>query len=206
MIKVALLSIVLSMEVMTSVYGQRLITGRIVDKETGKPVKDAKVFLVDTDIKTSTNTLGFFQLQVDSTSSIEIEADDYQSVKIVIPNANNFRVELEKIAETTDQVIYVVEETATFPGGLNKFFDYINRNINVPKEVKNGTVKGRVLVEFVIESTGQIPPDEVKVKEGLCKSCDEEAVRLVKESPNWNPGRQKGNPVRQRMVVPIMFK
>ncbi len=182
------------------------VTGRIVDKETGKPIKDAKVFQLETKIKTISNALGFFQIKVDSISSIEIEATDYQSIQIEVPHANNFRVELEKITKTNDEIFYVIEETASFPGGLPKFYDYINKNMKIPKEVRNGNVKGRVLVEFVIEATGQIPPDEVKVREGLCSPCDEEAVRLVKASPNWNPGLQKGKPVRQRMVVPIIFK
>ncbi|HNV30904.1 MAG TPA: energy transducer TonB, partial [Cyclobacteriaceae bacterium] len=36
--------------------------------------------------------------------------------------------------------------------------------------------------------------------------CDEEAVRIIQNSPPWNPGRQRGKPVRQRMVLPIIFK
>lgn len=195
-----------SLVTVMSVYGQRTVTGRIVDKETGKPIKDAQVLQLETNIRTATNALGFFQLQVDSTSSIEIEATDYQLVQIEVPNANSFRVELEKIAKPTEEIFYVIEEPASFPGGISKFYDYLNTNMKVPKEVRNGTISGRVLVEFVIEATGQIPPDEVKVRQGLCKSCDEEAVRLIKESPNWNPGLQKGKPVPQRMVVPIIFK
>ena len=105
-----------------------------------------------------------------------------------------------------DEVFLVIEDPASFPGGMPKFYDYVNKNMKSPNEVKNGTVSGKVFVEFVIDSTGQIPSTDVKVIKGLCKACDEEAVRLIKGSPNWNPGFQRGKPVRQRMVLPIMFR
>jgi hypothetical protein len=108
--------------------------------------------------------------------------------------------------QAADEVFLVVEDPATFPGGMEKFYDYMSKNIKTPNEVRSGKVSGKVFVEFVIDSTGQIPADDVKVIKGLCKACDEEVVRVVKGSPNWNPGFQRGKPVRQRMVLPIMFR
>lgn len=200
---------VLSIATVTSVSGQRTVTGRIVDKETGKPVKDAQVIQLGTNFKTTSNAMGFFQLQVDSIASIEIETSDYQPIQIEIPNVSNFKVELEKTVSNpkpSEEIFYVIEEPASFPGGMQKFYSYVSKNMKTPKEVKNGTVSGKVMVEFVIDSLGQIPPDDIKVRQGLCTPCDEEAIRLIKGSPNWNPGLQRGKPVRQRMVMPIMFK
>jgi hypothetical protein len=193
----------------TSVSGQRTVTGRLVDKETGKPVKDASVTQIGTEIKTTSNALGFFQLQVDSIASIEIEAAGYQLLQFELPNVNSFKVELQKISSNskpTEEIFYVIEEPASFPGGLAKFYSYISKNMKVPQEVKSGKVSGKVMVEFVIDTSGQIPPDDIKIRQGLCPACDAEAIRLIKESPKWNPGLQRGKPVRQRMLVPIMFE
>ena len=201
----ALLSIVTTI----SVDGQRTVTGRLVDKETGKPIKDASITQIGTDVKTNSNALGFFQLQVDSTVIIEIVSSDYPTMQVKLPEVNSFKIELTKPAVTdklVEEVFTVYEEPASFPGGMQSFYNYINKNIKFPKEVKNGTINGKVLVDFVIDSTGQIPPDEVKIKQGLCKPCDEEAIRLIKGSPKWNPGVQRDKPVRQRMIMPIMFK
>lgn len=201
----ALLSIVTTI----SVNGQRTVTGRLVDKETGKPIKDASITQIGTDVKTNSNALGFFQLQVDSTVIIEIVSSDYPTMQVKLPEVNSFKIELTKPAVTdklVEEVFTVYEEPASFPGGMQSFYNYINKNIKFPKEVKNGTINGKVLVDFVIDSTGQIPPDEVKIKQGLCKPCDEEAIRLIKGSPKWNPGVQRDKPVRQRMIMPIMFK
>ena len=202
-------TVLLSALTTISVSGQRTVTGRLVDKETGKPVKDASITQIGTDIKTTSNALGFFQLQVDSTVNIEIVSSDYPPMQVKLPEVNSFKIELTKPLVTNKQVeeVFVVyEEPASFPGGMQSFNNYINKNIKFPKEVKNGTISGKVLVDFVIDSTGQIPPDEIKIKQGLCKSCDEEAIRLIKGSPKWNPGVQRDKPVRQRMIMPIMFK
>ena len=202
---IAFLSIVTTI----SVCGQRTVTGRLVDKETGKPVKDASITQIGTDIKTTSNALGFFQFQVDSTVIVEIASSDYPTMQVKLPEVNSFKIELTKPPVTVkpvDEVFTVYEDPASFPGGMQSFYNYINKNIKFPKEVKNGTISGKVLVDFVIDSTGQIPPDEVKIKQGLCKPCDEEAIRLIKGSPKWNPGVQRDKPVRQRMIMPIMFK
>ena len=202
---IAFLSIVTTI----SVCGQRTVTGRLVDKETGKPVKDASITQIGTDIKTTSNVLGFFQFQVDSTVIVEIASSDYPTMQVKLPEVNSFKIELTKPPVTVkpvDEVFTVYEDPASFPGGMQSFYNYINKNIKFPKEVKNGTINGKVLVDFVIDSTGQIPPDEVKIKQGLCKPCDEEAIRLIKGSPKWNPGVQRDKPVRQRMIMPIMFK
>jgi protein TonB len=65
-------------------------------------------------------------------------------------------------------------------------------------------VEGKVFVEFVIGKDGQIT--DVIVIKGIGAGCDEEAVRIIQSSPPWNPGRQRGKPVKQRMVLPIIFK
>jgi protein TonB len=41
---------------------------------------------------------------------------------------------------------------------------------------------------------------------GIGAGCDEEAVRVLKEVPPWNPAKQRARYVRQRMVLPIIFK
>lgn len=189
----------------SSVYGQKTVLGRVVDKETGKPVKDAFITQIGTDIKTTSNSSGFFQLQIDSATSIEINADGYPMTQVGVPDVSSFRIELMK-SPPAEKTYKIYEQPPSFPGGLEEFLNYIKKNIKNPKEVRNGKISGKVEVEFVIDSTGLIPPDEVKIKKGLCMPCDEEAIRLIKGSPKWNPGIQMDKPVRVRFTFPIMFK
>jgi protein TonB len=64
--------------------------------------------------------------------------------------------------------------------------------------------EGKVFVQFVINKDGSIS-DVVAIK-GIGAGCDEEAVRIIQSSPQWTPGKQRGKPVKQRMVLPITFK
>jgi protein TonB len=61
-----------------------------------------------------------------------------------------------------------------------------------------------VYVQFVVDKSGNIT--QVEVIRGIGAGCDEEAERVVKASPKWKPGKQRGQPVRVRMVLPITFK
>jgi protein TonB len=65
-------------------------------------------------------------------------------------------------------------------------------------------VEGKVFVQFVIGKDGSI--SDVKVIKGIGAGCDEEAIRIVQSSPAWNPGKQRGKPVKQRYTLPIQFK
>ncbi|MBX2964556.1 MAG: energy transducer TonB [Cyclobacteriaceae bacterium] len=106
--------------------------------------------------------------------------------------------------EDVDQIFLVVEETATPKGGMSAFYKYVGDKMKYPAQARRMGVEGKVFVEFVINRDGSIT--DVKAIKGIGAGCDEEAVRVVQSAPPWNPGKQRGKPVRQRYVVPITFK
>ena len=59
-------------------------------------------------------------------------------------------------------------------------------------------------VQFVVDKDGSIT--DVKAVKGIGAGCDEEAVRVIKTSPKWSPGKQRGRAVKVRMILPITFK
>lgn len=97
----------------------------------------------------------------------------------------------------------VVETMPTFPGGEEAFYEYINKNIRYTRQAKALQISGRVFVRFVIDETGKIT--EVEAIKGPGAGLDEEAVRVLENAPKWNPGKQRGRPVKFRMVIPITF-
>lgn len=110
----------------------------------------------------------------------------------------------DKIA-TSDEVFTVVDEQPSFQGGGNDaFMKYIAQNIRYPEEAKQKDIQGRVYVHFVIEKDGTIT--DVAIAKGIGGGVDEEAKRVVESSPKWTPGKQRGNPVRVRMILPIEFR
>jgi len=106
--------------------------------------------------------------------------------------------------EDVDQIFLVVEESASPKGGMAAFYKYVSDKMKYPAQARRMGIEGKVFIEFVINRDGSIT--DVKVMKGIGAGCDEEAIRVVQSAPPWNPGKQRGKPVRQRYVVPIIFK
>ena len=106
--------------------------------------------------------------------------------------------------EETDEIFQIVENPASFKGGIGAFYQYVQKNMKYPSQAQRMGLEGKVFVEFVVGKDGKIT--DVKVLRGIGAGCDEEAIRVLKNSPAWSPGKQRGRAVRQRMVLPITFK
>lgn len=92
----------------------------------------------------------------------------------------------------------------SFPGGQGALFSYISNNMQYPKQaIKSGT-QGRVIVKFIVEVDGSI--SNVKIGKSANPELDEEALRVVKSMPKWNPGKQDGHTVRVNYTVPVVFR
>lgn len=102
-----------------------------------------------------------------------------------------------------DSIFTVVEVFPTFKGGDDGLFNYIKNNVKYPKEARKKEIQGKVYVSFVVEKDGSIT--EVYVKRGVHELLDAEAVRVVKNMPNWKRGTQGGKPVRVQFMLPISF-
>lgn len=101
-------------------------------------------------------------------------------------------------------VFKVVEKMPSFTGGQGELLKYLATNINYPAVAKENGVEGMVVVQYIIEKDGSI--SNVQVVKGIGAGCDEEAVRVVKAMPNWQPGFQRGQAVPVQFNLPIKFK
>ncbi len=113
-------------------------------------------------------------------------------------------VEEDVEEETTDEIFIIVEESPHPVGGMASFYEYINNNIKYPRQAQLMNIEGRVFVQFVVNKDGGIT--DIEVIRGIGGGCDEEAVRVLQNAPRWHPGKQRGRPVRVKMVLPITFK
>lgn len=111
---------------------------------------------------------------------------------------------IEEPKEDVNQIFQIVEEPADFKGGMNAFYKFVQSNLKYPSQARRMNVQGRVYVQFVIERDGTLT--DIQVMKGIGAGCDEEAIRVVKMSPPWNPGKQRGKAVRERRVLPIYFQ
>lgn len=117
-------------------------------------------------------------------------------------------IELDDPADESDVpeeiVIDVPEVDPSFPGGEEALYAYISNIISYPDPAKRAGIEGTVLVEFVVEPDGKL--SNVTAKRKVAPALDNEAVRVVKSLPAWNPGKQRGKAVRTRFRLPISFQ
>lgn len=97
----------------------------------------------------------------------------------------------------------ILEVPPTFPGGMDKFYKYLNRSIKYPPMAAENNIQGKVFVSFVVEKNGALT--DIRVIRSLGGGTDEEAVRVLKASPTWIPGVQNGKQVRVKYNIPISF-
>jgi len=100
--------------------------------------------------------------------------------------------------------IEVFPETQAQPkGGYEAFYQELKNNLKYPRRAASQNIEGKVFVEFVVTRDGT--PVNFKVIRGIGFGCDEEAMRVIGLS-KWVPGKQRGRPVRVKMIMPIVFK
>lgn len=98
----------------------------------------------------------------------------------------------------------VVETAPEFNGGQKELSKYVSANLKYPAAARQNNVQGKVYLGFVVEKDGTV--SDIKIRQGIGSGCDEEAVRVLRNSPKWKPGVLKGNPVRTYCVLPITFQ
>lgn len=106
--------------------------------------------------------------------------------------------------EKTDEIFLVVEDRPEPKGGMKAFNKYLKKNLKYPKQARRMGVEGKVFLEFIVDKDGSLT--NIKVLKGIGAGCDEEAVRVIRQAPKWNPGKQRGRPVKVRMSIPVIFK
>src|SRR5690606_14266366 len=99
-----------------------------------------------------------------------------------------------------------IEKFAAFHGGAEKFYEHVQRNLRYPVDALRDSVQGDVFVEFILDANGEVIKNSVRVLQSLSSSCDEEAIRLIKEAPRWIPARSRSKTVEQQVTFPISFK
>ncbi|MCM1319881.1 MAG: energy transducer TonB [Muribaculaceae bacterium] len=94
---------------------------------------------------------------------------------------------------------------ATFPGGQEALSDYLNANVVYPAFARDNGIEGTVTVLFVVGTDGSI--SNVKVARPLDPDLEAEAVRIVKNMPNWTPATDDaGTPVSSEATLPVKFR
>ena len=197
--------------------------GKVVDKD-GKPIQGVKILSVpnSTPTEVTTQADGSFEFKASPKAKLLFLYQDGNKKKGIsftderLPKENKTNwtiVYNEKWNEvmqsdpgTPDNPIFeVVEHMPGFTGGgMPALMEYLSKNIKYPEAAMKKGIQGRGIVQFVVEKDGSIT--NVKILRSVDPELDKEAVRVVSAMPKWKPGTQRGEAVRVRFTVPVMFR
>ena len=136
-------------------------------------------------------------VEIEDEIIIDAEADEDTEIEEYIP----VDIDEEEIVEA--EIFTVVEQQPGFPGGDIERIKFLQKNIKYPQMARESGIQGTVYVTFVVEPNGSI--SHVSILRGIGGGCDEEAIRVIESMPKWNPGKQRGKPVRVQFNMPIKF-
>ena len=110
----------------------------------------------------------------------------------------------ESVQNEENEEFVTVEEAPEFPGGTQALMQFIAENLRYPAECFDSKIEGRVVLSFVVEKDGTIA--DIEEMRSPDERLTAEALRVVSLMPKWKPGRQSGQEVRVKFVLPITFR
>ena len=102
------------------------------------------------------------------------------------------------------EVLEAPDVMPEYPGGVNGIMSFLSSKLIYPQEAFEKNIQGRVLVQFVVDTQGNV--SNVEIKDGVHPLLNEEAIRVVKMLNGWTPGKHQGNAVNVWYVLPVSFK
>lgn len=193
-----------------------VVKGVVVDKNN-VPLKD--VFVVEKKglMRVLTNENGEFSMRVRYGAKLIFSCEGKLQQFCKVKNEQEMVVKMhdDPNMETTiiigkevftkemgEDIFMVVEDMPRFPEGDPN--EYVSKNMKYPQEARDKKIEGKVAVQFVIERDGKI--SNVKILRSIHPLLDAETVRIIKNMPDWIPGKQRGETVRVMYTMVVTFK
>lgn len=88
-----------------------------------------------------------------------------------------------------------------FPGGFDAFNKFIEKNFKIP--IEKPDLKGKIYATFIIEKDGSL--SNIKILRDIGYETAAEAIRVLKSSPKWTPGKQNDKLLRVLFSVPLVI-
>ncbi|MCK7556946.1 TonB family protein [Chitinophaga sedimenti] len=205
----------------------------VVSSKSGKPVKNATILVKGTQSGTISESNGSFSLDgLPDNATIVVSSIGFVTREIPLKKGtSNILIQLERETKEVGEVVVVgygaegdyapedepqepakkkevftfVEQPPKYPGGTQELNRYMARNIRYPHAAVKGNITGTVFVTFVVDEQGNITEVNT-VGKPRGGGLEEEAMRVVKGMPKWEPGRQNGQTVSVQFNLPVKFQ
>ena len=90
-----------------------------------------------------------------------------------------------------------------FPGGDAALVTFLRNRMRYPRLARENELQGMVHLSFFINEQGQ--PEDIRITRDIGGGCGAEAVRVVKQMPQWLPATYGGRKVRAWYELPVSF-
>lgn len=157
-------------------------------------------------------TLDIVKQRADEIESIMVVNDretlsNYEKLWKMNDNALTSVICITTKANEVQEELLVVDEMPKFMGGdLNTFSMWVMQNVRYPEEAVSKRLEGHVIVSFCVGKDGYIDENKILVLKSPDKLLSDEVERVLKSSPQWTPGKQKGELAIVKFTLPVNFK
>lgn len=170
------------------------IAGALIEQKKGKKAA-------------STNAQGQVLLPDNFGSELVISSIGYKTQTLLAPFPSVITLQADN--QALSEVVVVGSEktkrkTEAEPvTGIEAYQTYLQKNVRKPELAKEKGISGTVVLSVYIKNDGSV--GTIKVKKGLGYGCDEEAIRLIKEGPQWKPAHRKGKAISSWIKIEVPF-
>nr|WP_236587920.1 energy transducer TonB [Marivirga aurantiaca] len=193
---------------------EKTITGRVTDAETGEGLPGVNILVKNSSVGVNTDLDGNFEISAKPDDIIIASYIGMQKEEVSVDNYNIVDIELQPDVNQLSEVVVTAYDkeaekddsySAAQPEvGYKDFRKYLENNLQYPEKAKESKTEGNVRLKITISPSGAIK--DIEVLKGLGDGCDEEAIRLIKEGPSWEPAKRGSQPVESTQRVKIKFK
>lgn len=134
-----------------------------------------------------------------------VEHHDVEFTATPAPAAGGQSAPAEVKIKDDQNYYFRPDEPASFPGGEKAFDEYLNKNLEYPEKAMDNRVEGTVYALAFLDEKGKVekvefPGDQIKY------GFQMEARKVLMASPNWNPAKHAGAPVKSKFAIPIVYQ
>ena len=205
------------------------VTGFVFDRYD-KPL--ANVEVSSGKISTKTSKKGLFELKgIINKSHISFQSDTLSD--IIFNNESRFilytlakpnnklspypnKLSIESKRKTLKQQVLIKEKPnleygfanygnpAQYPGGMDKFYKYIQDNLTYPDKAVKNNIEGIVSIEFDVTKSGTL--DNFKIIKDIGYDTSSALIQVLKKCKKWNPSIVNGKPITVKFYLEVPFK
>lgn len=187
--------------------GQTFTIEGMVQGPQGEPIERATVSIQGTGRVCLTDEIGLFKIEADFNHPVVIRADGMVNRTFPVTyflQGDDKDYTINMYRKNPYELYSNVEKMPEFPGGMEAYKRYLDKNLEYPKKAKKAKIEGMVVVQFIVETNGEITNPQIV--RHLETTLDSAAWRAIKDMPNWYPASDFGTAVRCKYSLPVAFK